>query len=176
MIKKLAGILTMAAFLGIIAGIACQAPTPTPGYNVVWTWTPPSPSGTFTCASPACTYVVSAETITGTTCDANTSNNYKQLNSTSPATTATYTQQNTTGETVCAIVSTLWNGGTSQPSAPSAAVTSPPVPLAPSAPSGNSTVAMLDKPALPNGAPAPTKELAMNAVPMQLVGHVVRMR
>jgi len=172
--KRTFMILASALLLTVSAG--CQVPTPTPGYNVVWTWTAPGTSGTFSCSgSQPCTYIVSAETITGTTCDPTTSSNYKQLNASSPVAALTYTQTNTTGTTVCAVVTTVWQGANSQPSVASAPVTSPAVPLAPSAPSGNSTVAALDKPALPSGVPVPSQQLAMNA-PLRITGHIVKIR
>ena len=153
-----------------------QVPPPTAGYNIVWTWTAPTATGTWSGCSTSlpCSYILSAETITGTTCDPTTSANYKQLNSASPATTTTYTQTGTTGTTVCAVVTTVWNGENSQPSTASAPVTSPAVPLAPGAPSGNSTVAKADKPQAP--IPVADEQLASGAIPLRLSGHVIRVR
>lgn len=168
------------AFIALATAGCAQAPTPTKGYNTVWTWTAPSSTPAFAgCGTAAgqfpCSYILSVETISGTTCDPATSANYKQLNPGAPVAALTFTQDNTTGETVCAVVTTVWNAENSPPSAPSAPVTSPQVPLAPGIPAGNAAQsASLERPTFTE--PAPSPQLASMAVPVQVVGRIVRVR
>lgn len=154
------------AALLICCGCAHPQLPPTPGYNTVWTWTAPNPC-------TGCTYVVSTLTLTsGTSCPASTGSNYApQQTVTTGVTTASWTQVNTTGMTLCAVVQTIQGGQTSPPSAQSAAVVNPTLPTSPGVPSGNSTVAELAPVRMPN-LPAPVRQMAENA-PMQIHGQSV---
>jgi hypothetical protein len=154
--------------LALGAGCAHSQLPPTPGYNTVWTWTAPSPCS-------GCTYVVSTLSVAAGTasCPASTGSNYTpQQTVTTGVSGTTWTQTNTTSLTVCAVAQTIQGGNTSPASTQSSPVVNPSLPSAPGVPSGNSTVAALAPPLMPN-MPAPDKQMA-SAMPIQIVGHVVR--
>ena len=168
------------AFLALaLVGCHAQLPT-TPAYNTVWTWNAPTPTSNWSgCGTQGRTYVVSTMTVAAGTasCPAPTGSNYAaQQTVTTGISALTWTQANTTGESICGIVQTIWSGSTSGASAPSNVAVNPQLPLAPGAPSGNSVVSALDKPPLPGQVLKPTPEMAMNAIPMQVRAVAVRVR
>jgi hypothetical protein len=153
-----------------IAGCHAQ-PSPTPGYNTTWTWTAPA-SGACT---TNCNYIVSTFTIPpGTTsCPAATGQYIPQQTSATALATTSWTQTNTTGQILCAVVSSYFGGATSGASTPSNVVTNPTLPLAPGVPSGNSSVADVVKPKLV-GDPASWHYSATLAAPGAVYGVVAR--
>ena len=156
------------AFLALaLVGCHAQLPT-TPAYNTVWTWNAPTPTSNWSgCGTQGGTYVVSTMTAAAGTASCPAPTGISAL---------TWTQANTTGESICGIVQTIWSGSTSGASAPSNVAVNPQLPLAPGAPSGNSVVSALDKPPLPGQVLKPTPEMAMNAIPMQVRAVAVRVR
>lgn len=160
-------------------GCTHAQPSPTPGYNTLWTWTAPAASSTWAGCTSAqnCSYIVSTATVAAgtTTCPQPNGNNYvPQQTAATALTTISWTQQNTTGQLLCAVVSTIWNGETSTASGPSNLVSNPQLPLAPGVPSGNPAVAEVEKPKLPATMPSASAQLAMNAIPVEIRGVVVR--
>jgi hypothetical protein len=171
----------MITLSALFAGVGCHGQLPpTPAYETIWSWPAAvAASGWLGCGSgqPACTYVVSTLVLaSGTTCPASTGSNYTpQQTATTGVSGTTWTQTGTSGETLCAVVQTVQSGNTSGSSPQSNAVVNPALPLAPAAPSGNAQAAALDKPAPVNALPPPSPQMAM-AAPVQIVGHVVRVR
>jgi hypothetical protein len=144
-------ILWLFPLLLITAGCRAQAPTPTPAYSVVLTATAPASDGN----SNPYSYAVYRETITGTTCDAATSTNWKEITtaSTRPATPAyTDTTVPATGASECYFMVTYQTStgspATIQNSGPSnvAQVTVPGVPTAPALNAPTTTQAQSDAP------------------------------
>lgn len=142
------------------AGCHAQA-NPTSSPKVALTWTAPVASGTWTgCTTDApCTYIIFRETVASasTSCDANTSSNYKQIGTSA---TTSYTDNGVSqGGYVCWIVQT--SQGTpvlySDPSAPSnnsVALAVPAVPTAPGMPSATTESAQAEKPVVRPALPA----------------------
>lgn len=167
-----------ATVLMLLPLAACHSQvTPTPGYNIAWTWTAPTASSSWagcTTAAP-CSYIVSVATLAAgaTVCPPTTGTAYTPLNASSPATGTSYIQTNATGLTVCAIAQTeQTQSGQTSPSVSlpsnSALVTVPAVPLAPSTPAPAAQIAMNEK------LPAATVQLAMNVGQIKLTGKLVK--
>jgi len=154
-----------------IPGCVHPQPAPTKGYNTLWTWSAPT-SGSCT---TDCSYIVSTLSVASGTasCPAPTGQYVPQQTATTALTTTSWTQVNTTGQVLCAVVSAYFNSATSPASTASNVVTNPSLPLAPGVPAGNTQVqADLVKPQL---MPAQrNQQLTLNAVPLQLFGRVVR--
>ena len=136
--KQFAALAIMALSL---TACAPAQPAPTPGYNTTWTW--PAPA-TGACIG-SCSYIVSTLAVApGTnTCPPATGQYTPQQTATSALTATSWTQTGTTGQTICAVVSTYFSGATSAASTPSNVVTNPALPLAPGVPTGNATVSDL---------------------------------
>lgn len=133
----------------LVVGCPSQ-PAPTNGYSTTWSWTAPT---TGSCTS-TCKYIVSTlEVVAGTsTCPSATGQYVPQQTLTTALSTTTWTQANTTGKSICAVVSATFAGATGQPSAQSSVVVSPPLPTAPGVPTGNPQSAEL-KPTVSNTEP-----------------------
>jgi hypothetical protein len=160
------------AFLALLSVVGCHAqPAPTPGYNTTWTWTPPT---TGACTTN-CNYIVSTLTVAAgiTSCPPSTGQYVPQQTTSTALATTSWTQTNTTGQTICAVVSAYFSGATSVASSPSNVVTNPALPLAPGVPSGNSAVADVVKPQTPG--PEPTLQASRNlTAPGTVYGVVAR--
>lgn len=173
--KSIAVLLAFTLSLSITAG--CQAPPATPGYQVNLTATAPAADGD----SNPYDYAVFREQITGTTCDATTSTNWKEITTTAtrPATPAyTDTGVAASGGTYCYFMVTyqLQSGSTTVllNSSPSnvALVNVPGVPTAPALNTPTtSQQAEIVRPALPFLNP-PT--LAAACTVHSLAGRVTR--
>lgn len=88
----------VALALMIPTGCSAQAPAPTKGFNVNLTATAPAADGD----PNAYSYAVYRETIIGTTCDATTSTNWKEITTpTARPTTPAYTDAGAGGTTAC---------------------------------------------------------------------------
>ena len=138
--------------LGLTAGCHAQIPPASAGSNVVLTATAPAASGNWAgCTTGApCTYAFYAEVIAGTTCDATTSANYREITTLiARPSTPNFTDQNTTGLTKCYDVETVQASQNSGPSNIVGPVVSPGIPLAPALATPTPTTAELEKPALP---------------------------
>jgi hypothetical protein len=155
--RQIFAALAILAF-GLTAGCHAQVPPASAGYQVVLTATAPVASGNWLgCGTgqPACTYAFYAETVTGA-CDPTTSANYKEITtSTARPSTPNFTDQNTTGLTRCYDVETVQSAANSGPSNVAGPIVSPGVPLAPALQTPTPQSAEMEKPALPNAAPAP---------------------
>jgi hypothetical protein len=146
-----------ALVLAALAGCHAQVPPASNGYKVVLSGTVPAPTGNWAgCTTSApCTYAFYAETITSGTCDPTTSANYKEIsNPASRPTTPNFTDANTTGLTRCYDAETVQGAENSGPSNIAGPVVSPGVPLAPALATPAPEAAQLEKPSLPNAAPA----------------------
>ena len=113
-----------------IAAIGCHGQLPPTQHTVTLTITPQG-CGTGT---PTCTYVASKDVLTaGTlTCPAPTGTNYTPINASSPATTTTFVDTTSAGETVCEVAQTLQSGAVSPASNTVGPFVVLPNPLAPS--------------------------------------------
>lgn len=166
-------ILAALAILAFAPLVACQVPPASPGYNVVLTATAPVASGNWAgCTTSApCTYAFYAETITGTTCDATTSTNYKEITTpTARPSAPTFTDTVSTGLTRCYNVETVQATANSGPSNTAGPVAVPGIPLAPALTTPSTVIAAMDKPNLPSPSPIPAKFPA----PMGLVARLVK--
>jgi len=160
------------SILVFLSIVGCHAqPSPTPGYNTTWTWAAPT-SGACT---TNCSYIVSTLPVAAGTsiCPVATGQYVPQQTAATALTATSWTQTSTTGQVLCAVVSSYFGGATSAASLPSNVVTNPALPLAPAAPSGNSAIADVVRPKLPNSAPLPRLSNKLTA-PGSVYGTVAR--
>lgn len=151
--------IALCALAVALAGCSHAQLPPSTGYNVQWTVTIPAASGGWLgCGTgqPACSIVVSTLTVpAGTaTCPASTGSNYTPQQTAATAISGTtWTQDSTTGLTMCAVAQLVQAQAVSAASVASSPVTSPALPLAPSV-SGTQQSAALDPQLQPTpGAP-----------------------
>lgn len=183
--KRFASALVVLA--GIIAAAGCshaQLP-PTKGYNVEWTVTLSAPSSSWNgcvAGQPACGIVISTLVVpAGTsTCPASTGSNYVAQQTTATAIQGTsWTQDNTTGTTQCAVAQIVQTqAGQTAPSISavspvSNAVASPALPLAPGITGGSQQSAALVKPAFPALQPTAGEKIVAT---LEIRGRLVQTR
>jgi hypothetical protein len=109
----------------ILTAVGCRSQVPPQSHLVTITWTTPTPTSTWAgCGTGvnACTYIISALSVTAGTlsCPSSTGSNYTALNASSPVTGNTYTDTTNTGKTMCYVGQTVQGAAISTASAPTA--------------------------------------------------------